>query len=257
MANVSKRTAIFLGAIAGIIVILIGLGIWGFATGKLKIGAYQYWFPEGPGTISGTVTCQTPCTVSGALVWLTSGDGDFQKNVTVSSDGSYSFHRVPIGSYLIEVHKDCPPPSGELGHCWTAIPGYPLTITASNSTKTQNFTLIPYAGKLVISTRRIIVNPPGRGYGQRQSQYSSYCKITDEIGRWDCPVANTKIEWQQGGDKGSGYTNSEGVLILKNRYDYRQVGSVDIKATKGDNLSGYGSTNVIGCQNNTKKIYIK
>lgn len=259
LKNVSKKVKIILFVLIGVIVVGAGLAIWGFATGGLKIGAYQYWFPYylGQGTVSGKVTCQSPCSLFGAEVdlWLHSGsDSEVMATVDVSSDGSYSFNRVPLGNYYqVIANKECPPTTRELGNCDGYGPGFDLT--EDNPRKIANLTLKPEIGRLVILARQIIVNPSGRGYGQRQSNYASYCQGTSTTGEWDCPVAEAKVVITQGDNSFEKITNSTGTLIQYYR-DYRMSGSVNIEIKRGVD-SGSGSTNVIGCQNNTKKIYLK
>ncbi len=255
-ANISKKTAILLGAIAGIVVILIGTIVWGISTGTIKIGAYQYWFPrdsENQGLISGTVTSQSPCSIYGAEVRLMhfkpSGGIDWTRRVDVSSDGSYSFHRVPFssGEYQVGVGKHCPPSSGMMGYCDGLSMRAPFIIDQDNpEEKDVNIVLKPFSGRLVIQTRKIVKPPTGPGPKRKPSN----CTITSS-GNWDCPVSYADLTV----DGFSAKTNSNGIYqTIKS--DYRLGGSVDIKATKGS-LSGSKSTNVIGCQRNPKKGVIK
>jgi hypothetical protein len=75
-------------------------------------------------------------------------------------------------------------------------------------------------------------------------------------GKWDCPVPGATVSWTQGDAKSGGTTDSNGLLKLQAIRDYRQDGSINIEAYKST-LSGSGSTNVVGCQNNIKKIYMQ
>jgi len=250
-----KRTKVMLGIASGLLVIAIALGVWGYSTGKIKTFADQYWFPgSGGGKISGTVTCTNPCSLSGGEVTLfrvsTSSlaliGGEWSAGI--SSDGSYSFNRVPFNgtdeSYSLRAMKGCPPTSGELGRCLDFSGKFKLTSANPNAIK--NLTLKPYAGPLTISVRQIIVGGPK----------PTNCSVTGTAGTWDCPVPSATVNWSQGNEGGQPTADQNGAVKLKGLYDYRQGGSVNITASKGSK-SGSGSTNVIGCQQNSKNVYIQ
>ena len=271
--NISKKTAILLGAIAGVVVILVSMVIWGISTGAIKIGAYDYWFPEGEGgTVSGKVTCTEPCALSGGrvVIMLFEQDGTygFSRQVDISSDGSYSFRRVPFNKtgeyYVVGAVRECPPQTANLGRCAPSnadLMTSQFQLTKSKPTVTKDLKLKPYDGRLVVSARQIIKNTAtGKEFGQMQQHYMSYCISTGTFGEWDCPVSDADVTIEQPGayfvDTITGKTDSKGYFIATRVGDYRVEGTATIEVKKG-NLFGSGTKNVIGCDNNVQRIYLK
>ena len=252
------RTKVTGGIALGLLVVGLSLGVWGYSTGKIKILAYQYWFPGiSGGEISGKVTCIGPCNVKNANITLYLREGDkglWGRSVEVSDDGTYLFIRAPFTdpnkdqNYALFLDKLCPPKTGTIGNCFGA-KGF-FALTPDNPKIVKNLTLYPAEGLLVISVRQIVLAKPG-------ATKPSGCSTTGNAGEWDCPVSNATVKWSQGDENHQGTTDQNGMLKTS-VLDYRMPngGSVNITATK-NSKSASASANPVGCQQNLKKVYIQ
>ncbi len=63
-------------------------------------------FPEGLGSVSGSVVDSESIGIVGASVSLSGGEYIFANTTTTSGDGSFGLNNVPVGDYTLNVYAE-------------------------------------------------------------------------------------------------------------------------------------------------------
>lgn len=244
--NLPKRTKVLGGVAAALLVLAIGIGIWGYSTGKFKSSAAVV---NTGNYIEGHVTCPAgDCSMSNqtAVLLVYSGDVANPGSVvsmatrTVSSSGYFRFGNIiPVNKLLmVGVMGSCTGGTSPLGEC-NARP-QATEFTGTNQTKQMYFTLVSITGKANVKVQTKCVPGPQSPCGGSQYQ----------------PISGAKVVMTgPDGKQSIDYTNSNGIAFGGSpQAGIMYVGAYSIKVYATGYQTGSGSLTVKGCTNNLTTI---